>query len=193
MLTHPTLDQLALGLTAWPKRSPNSRPRRTPHLTHAEWLGLLVDREIVHRHDKRLAARLRHARLRHNAAPEDIDYRSPRGLDRRLFEMLLKANGSTRTTISRCAARPGSAKTGSPVRRPQGLPRQPFGPLPAGPAAVCRPGAVPRRWSHARKLRTLTGVELLILDDWGLQPLDAGPAMISTKSSRIAMAANPRS
>uniref|UniRef100_UPI0019CFF349 hypothetical protein n=1 Tax=Sphingomonas populi TaxID=2484750 RepID=UPI0019CFF349 len=32
---------------------------------------LRLDREIVHRHDKRLGARLRHARLRHNAAPEE--------------------------------------------------------------------------------------------------------------------------
>src|SRR5947209_15492725 len=34
-------------------------------LTHADWLGLLVDREVTHRRDKRLAARLRYARLRY--------------------------------------------------------------------------------------------------------------------------------
>ncbi len=27
---------------------------------------------------------------------------------------------------------------------------------------------------YARMLRSLTGVQLLILDDWGLEPLDAG-------------------
>ena len=27
-------------------------------LTHADWLGLLIDREITHRRDKRLAARV---------------------------------------------------------------------------------------------------------------------------------------
>src|SRR6267142_3855445 len=57
-------------------------------LTHAEWLGLLVDREITHRRDKRLTARLRYARLRHQAVVEDIDYRAPRGLDRALFHKL---------------------------------------------------------------------------------------------------------
>jgi hypothetical protein len=36
----------------------------TAALTHADWLGLLLDRELTHRRDKRLAARLRYARLR---------------------------------------------------------------------------------------------------------------------------------
>ena len=57
-------------------------------LTHADWLGLLVDREVTHRRDKRLAARLRYARLRHNVVVEDVDYRAPRGLERALFQKL---------------------------------------------------------------------------------------------------------
>src|SRR5260370_41282466 len=57
-------------------------------LTHADWLGLLVDREVPYRRDKRLAARLRYARLRHQAVVEDIHYRAPRGLDRALFHKL---------------------------------------------------------------------------------------------------------
>jgi DNA replication protein DnaC len=60
-------------------------------LSHADWLGLLLDRELTHRHDKRLAARLRYARLRQHAVVEDVDYRAPRGLDRALFQQL--ANG----------------------------------------------------------------------------------------------------
>jgi DNA-binding winged helix-turn-helix (wHTH) protein len=57
-------------------------------LTHADWLGLLLDRELTHRRDKRLAARLRYARLRQPASVEDVDYRAPRGLDRALFQKL---------------------------------------------------------------------------------------------------------
>ena len=45
-------------------------------LSHVEWLGLLLDREITERYEKRLRARLRFARLRHQAAVEDIDYRA---------------------------------------------------------------------------------------------------------------------
>src|SRR5216684_1779705 len=55
---------------------------------HAEWLGLLLDREATERYDRRLRARLRYARLRHQAAVEDVDYRAARGLDRALFQAL---------------------------------------------------------------------------------------------------------
>src|SRR5207245_9590722 len=60
----------------------------TAALTHADWLGLLLDRELTHRRDKRLVARLRYARLRQQASVEDVDYRAPRGLDRALFPKL---------------------------------------------------------------------------------------------------------
>src|ERR1700738_960665 len=45
-------------------------------LSHAEWLALLLDREATERYDRRLRARLRYARLRHQAAVEDVDYRA---------------------------------------------------------------------------------------------------------------------
>src|SRR3546814_17430589 len=61
-------------------------------LSHAEWLGLILDHELTWRQEKRMAARLRHAKLRHRAVPEDIDYRTPRGLDRRFMETLLKGD-----------------------------------------------------------------------------------------------------
>jgi DNA replication protein DnaC len=41
------------------------------------------------RQDKRLAARLRAAKLRQQACVEDIDYRSPRGLDRAMMQKLI--------------------------------------------------------------------------------------------------------
>ncbi len=53
---------------------------------------MLLDREVAYRQDKRMGARLRHAKLRHQAAPEDIDYRAPRGLDRHLVQELLKGS-----------------------------------------------------------------------------------------------------
>ena len=92
MLTHPTLDQLqALGLQGMAKAFVElDRHDDASTLSHAEWLALLLDRETTWRHDKRLTARLRYAKLRHRAVPEDVDYRSARGLDRRLFEFLLK-------------------------------------------------------------------------------------------------------
>ncbi|VWX50456.1 ATP-binding protein [Novosphingobium sp. 9U] len=49
----------------------------TTSLSHAEWLALLLDHEATYRNDRRLALRLRYAKLRHRATPEDIDHRAP--------------------------------------------------------------------------------------------------------------------
>ena len=46
-------------------------------LSFEERLGLLVDREMTVRSDRRLTTRLRQAKLRLSASLEDIDYRSP--------------------------------------------------------------------------------------------------------------------
>ena len=88
MLIHPTPEQLRqLGLAGM-ARAFEELATRGAELDHAEWLGLLLDREMADRQDRRLRARLRYARLRHNAAVEDVDYRTTRGLDRALFQKL---------------------------------------------------------------------------------------------------------
>ena len=53
------------------------------------WIGLMLDREQARRGTRRFQSRLRAANLRHgNACMEDVDYRTPRGLDRALFQSL---------------------------------------------------------------------------------------------------------
>jgi DNA replication protein DnaC len=176
LLTHPTLEQLRqLGLAgmarAFEELAANTRGAE---LDHAEWLGLLLDREMADRQDRRLRARLRYARLRHNAAVEDVDYRTARGLDRALFQKLAQGNW---------------------IKEQQNL-------IIIGPSGVgkswlacalghraCRDNLsvlyqrIPRLFSdlvlargdgrYARLMRALGGVKLLILDDWGLEPLTA--------------------
>src|SRR5207253_10380138 len=63
VLTHPMLDQLGqLGLSGMAQAFAELEASdETAALTHVDWLGLLVDRELTHRRDKRLAARLRYA------------------------------------------------------------------------------------------------------------------------------------
>lgn len=83
MLNHPTLDQLrALRLDGMAEAFAELDTQDgTADLTHAEWLGLLTDRETASRETKRFQSRMRSAKLRHQAAsPEDIDYRTRRGL-----------------------------------------------------------------------------------------------------------------
>ena len=49
----------------------------------------MVDREAAERDTKRLATRLKFAALRQNAVVEDVDLRTPRGIDRALFQKLV--------------------------------------------------------------------------------------------------------
>jgi DNA replication protein DnaC len=92
LLKHPTYDQLyALGLHGMAKALLEiAAGGEADGLGHHEWLGLLLDREASWRQDKRLAGRLRVAKLRQQACVEDVDYRSPRGLDRALFQKLVE-------------------------------------------------------------------------------------------------------
>jgi DNA replication protein DnaC len=50
-------------------------------LSFEERLGLLVDREMTERSDRKLTTRLRQAKLRLSACLEDLDSHHPRGLD----------------------------------------------------------------------------------------------------------------
>src|SRR5260370_11568137 len=79
VLTHPMLDQLGqLGLSGMAQAFAElEASHETAALTHADWLGLLVDRELTHRRDKRLAAPLPYPRLRHQANRAHLDYRAP--------------------------------------------------------------------------------------------------------------------
>jgi len=144
-------------------------------LDRLEWLTLLLDREAALRNDKRFTSRLRTARLRQQAAVEDVDYRSPRGLDRALFQKLAEGDwikghdnlvlvGPTGVGKSWLAAALGhkACRDNQSVLY-QRVPRL-FEDLALGRGDG----------RHPRLLKSLGRADLLILDDWGLAPLDAG-------------------
>ena len=144
-------------------------------LDRLEWLTLLLDREASLRQDKRFTSRLRAARLRQQAAVEDVDYRSPRGLDRALFQKLAEGYwikghdnlvlvGPTGVGKSWLAAALGhkACRDNQSVLY-QRVPRL-FEELALGRGDG----------RHPRLLKSLGRADLLILDDWGLAPLDAG-------------------
>src|SRR5450759_4871252 len=60
-------------------------------LSFDERFGLLVDRETEARDTRRLALRLKAAKLRQEATVEDLDFRTPRGLDRSVIMSLAQA------------------------------------------------------------------------------------------------------
>jgi len=175
VLNHPTFDQLnAMGLFGMAKAFAdlNANPDDAVGLGHADWLALLLEREVVHRHDKRLGARLRHARLRHQAAPEDIDYRAQRGLDRRMMHELLGGGwidvhdnlvicgptGIGKSWLA-CALGHKACRDNRSVLYVR------------APKLFDELALAHGDGSLARRLKSLAAVQLLILDDWGLEPL----------------------
>lgn len=91
MLTHPTHEALSVlkldGMAeAFAELIAEDRGRSPDPV---EWIGLMLDREQARRGTRRFQSRLRAAKLRHSdACMDDVNYRTPRGLDRALFQSL---------------------------------------------------------------------------------------------------------
>ncbi|KPX12840.1 IS21-like element helper ATPase IstB [Pseudomonas syringae] len=143
-------------------------------LSFDERLGLMVDRELTEREDARMATCLKAARLRYNACLEDIDYRSPRGLDKALILQLgsgqwlrdglnLIIGGSTGVgkTWLACALAHKACRDGYSVRYLR-LPR-----LMEELSLAHGDGR------FAKLMAGYAKTDLLILDDWGLAPFSA--------------------
>ncbi len=176
MLTHPTLEQMqALGLKGMAAAYHDlAEQDHGQELDREDWLALMLDREAATRADKRLANRLRTAKLRFaEACIEDIDFAAERGLDRRAVLALshgawLKAHenliitgqtGTGKTWIG-CAFGHQAARLDHSVLYAR-MPRL-FEDL----AMARLDGRLPRL------IDKLARVQLLILDDWGTHGLN---------------------
>ena len=176
MLNHPTHERLIeLGLTGMAKAF--EEQRRSPDLEALPFedrIGLLVDREVVERDTRRLTTRLKLAALRQNACVEDVDLRTPRGIDRAVFAKLVSGDWIDRYENLLITGATGLGKSWLAC---------------ALGHKACRDNRsvlyhrVPRLFEalalargdgrYARFLKSLARAQLLILDDWGLSVLTA--------------------
>src|SRR4030043_724000 len=94
MLTHPTIDKLRTLKFSGMVNALEEQMSMSDidSLSFDERLGLLIDREMTARENRRLDTRLRKAKLRQNVSVEDIDYHHPRGLDKSLILKLSDCN-----------------------------------------------------------------------------------------------------
>jgi DNA replication protein DnaC len=177
LLTHPTHEALsALKLDgmaeAFAELIAEDRGRSPDPV---EWIGLMLDREQARRGTRRFQSRLRAAKLRHSdACMEDVNYRTPRGLDRALFQslggtewidrrrsVLISGPCGVGKSWLACALRHAACRAERTVCYHR-LPRL-FAEL-----ELARGDA-----RFERLFRKLARADLLILDDWGPDRLTA--------------------
>lgn len=174
MLTSPTLDKLRAMNLMGMARALQEQMERTDYqaLTFEERLGLMVDLEEQDRENRRLYRYLRAAKLRSNASLEDLDFHRVRGLDRSLVLALTDARwveahhnvlvvgptgiGKTYTACALAQAAIRRGHTALYMRAPRMLDE----------LSVARvDGRLPRILSAWAR------VDVLVIDDLGLQPL----------------------
>lgn len=176
MLNHPTLDLMhSLGLDGMAKGFKDlQNDPESQALDHQEWLGLLLNYEATSRQQKRFERRLRTAKLRQSACLEDVDYRAARGLDRSLFQKLA-TNDWIRDRRNLLIIGPcGIGKSYLACALGHKACRDDFSvAYHRAPRLFAALALARGDGRYARVLRSIAKIKLLIIDDWGPDPLNA--------------------
>jgi DNA replication protein DnaC len=175
MLTHPTLEKLqTLKLTGMVKGLEEQlRMTGLEDLGFAERLGLLIDREITERENRRLKDRLAKARLRHTAAVEDVDLRTPRGLDRSVFLARCSCQWVTQHLNVLITGKTGTGKSYLACALAQKACREGFtAAYHRVPRLLAELATAKSDGRYAKVLSGVARVDVLVLDDWGLHALN---------------------
>ena len=174
MLRHATLDQLAgLKLHGMAKAFEEQLSMTdVSELSFEERLGLLVEREATERASRRLTARLRRAKLREQAAIEDIDWRVRRGLDKGQILRLASCQWIADHLNVLVTGKAGVGKTFLACAFGHKACREGYTALYLRVPRLCRALAIARGdGSYEKLLKSYARTDLLVLDDWGLAPL----------------------
>ena len=141
-------------------------------LSFEERFSLLIDREIMDRGNRRITDLLRKARLRHLSCVEDIDYQHPRGLEKSKMAVLISCDFIRHHQNLLITVPTGCGKSWLACAIGQQACRQRLSVRYIRMAKLLEE----LRISHAdgtyiKLLNHFAKFELLILDDFGLDPL----------------------
>lgn len=149
------------------------QPRTYEALSFAERIQLLADQEQQDRQQRKQKRLLKAAKLKLAATASDIDYQHPRGLKQPMMASLLSCNWLQRAQNLLITGPCGSGKT--------------YIACALAHTACMKQYAVQYHrisrllllmsqskvdGTYTKALRTLARLDLLILDDWGLEPLN---------------------
>lgn len=144
-------------------------------LTFEDRLALLIEREMTARHDRRLTRHLQLAKLRLAACVEDLDFRSPRGLDKSLILRLSSGEWIRNHQVVLITGATGTGKSYLACALGHSACRQGFSTRYFRLSRLLGDLTIARGdGTYARMLDRLARTALLIIDDFGLAPLKEG-------------------
>jgi DNA replication protein DnaC len=150
--------------------------RSGDQLSFDERFGILVDREWTGRQERRMTNRLRTAKLREPACMEDVNYRRPRGLDRSVMQRLATCQWIKKHEAVLITGPTGVGKTWLGCALAHQACRDGYTSVYTWiPRLVDQLNTARADGSYARKMAIMAKADVLLLDDWGLVPInDAG-------------------
>jgi DNA replication protein DnaC len=141
-------------------------------LSFEERLGLLVDREMTIRENKKLKSRLRAAKLRLNACVEDLDFKQPRGLDKSQVMALASCRWISDHNNCLIVGPTGAGKSYLACALGQKACRESYRVLYLRFPRLLEELDISRaEGKYLKILSNLAKFDLLILDDWASMPL----------------------
>jgi DNA replication protein DnaC len=172
MLVNPILDKLQ-SLRFFGMLTALEEQLQIPdidQLSFDERLGLLVDREITERDNRRLKTRLQKAKLRLDACVEDVDFRYKRGLDKAVFLQLADCQWIKDANNVLIIGPTGVGKTYLACALAHKACRQGYSALYVRLPRLLHELAIAKADGRYDKiLKTLAKTHLLAIDDWGLK------------------------
>jgi len=172
MLIHPVFDKLQ-NLRFFGMLSALEEQIKMPDiekLSFDERFGLLIDRELIDRQNRRFKTRLRQAKLRQNACLEDIDFRHPRGLDKSLIMQLASGQWIKEANNLIIVGPTGVGKTYLACALAHKACQQD---LSASyfrlPRLLQQLDIAKGDGRYGKILKSLAKTDLLVIDDWGLK------------------------
>jgi DNA replication protein DnaC len=146
-------------------------------LSFEERLGLLVDRELLARDNRRLQRLLKTAKLKLPAAIEELDYSRPRGLDRHVILQLAESHWVHERQVLLIAGPTGVGKTFLACALAQAAIRHGHSALYLRAPRMFDELAIARADGRlARLMASWARVDVLLIDDFLIRPLSADQA-----------------